>query len=403
MRNNNPFLLVLHCIGALLFLPFWYMQRILPRDKRVWLFGSWFGQKYSDNSRGMYEYVLAHEPHIHPMWITHSKDVYVRLHAEGKPVAMAHSWKGRWWCLRAGVVFITTAAAEMNAKYLNGARMVWLWHGMVIKQIMADEVRFKNLRYSTFKRIKVAINNFLFPWENHVRKDAVLSTAEFFNPFLASAFEVDDAALWTDGYPRNDALFATVQEEIIKRYRQQFPTAKFIIYMPTHRLNERKGTPFNGFDGFGFDQETFFKVLEEQDYVFFNKGHFYDSGAQIGMSNPRFLNVTDKDFDNLYTFVKDMDILMTDFSSIYIDYLLVKKPIILAPFDYDDYITGERPLYFDYNDLEGARANNWDEVLRILREGSYSDPSEAQISRFHRYVDGDSARRITAHIQENWH
>ena len=120
------------------------------------------------------------------------------------------------------------------------------------------------------------------------------------------------------------------------------------------------------------------------------------------MSNGRFLNVTDKDFDNLYTCVKDMDVLMTDFSSIYIDYLLVKKPIILAPFDYDDYITGERPLYFDYDNLEGARANNWDEVLHVLREHAFSVPSELQIARFHRYVDGNSARRITAHIQENW-
>ena len=402
MRNNNPFLLVLHCMGALLFLPFWYLQRLMPRDKRVWLFGSWFGQKYSDNSRGMYEYVLAHEPQIRPMWITHSREVYVRLYAEGKPVAMAHSWRGRWWCLRAGVVFITTAAAEMNAKYLNGARMIWLWHGMVIKQIMADEVRFKNLRYGTFKRIKVAINNFLFPWENHVQKDAVLSTAEFFNLFLASAFEVTPDRLWTDGYPRNDALFSVVKENIVKRYREQFPTAKFIVYMPTHRINERKGTPFNGFDGFGFNQEAFFKVLEEQDYVFFNKGHFYDSDAQIGMSNPRFLNVMDKDFDNLYTFIKDMDILMTDFSSVYIDYLLVKKPVILAPFDYEDYITGERPLYFDYNDLEGVRANNWDEVLHILNEHAYSEPSEAQITRFHRYVDGNSAHRIAEHIKEGW-
>lgn len=401
MRNDNPFILALHCIGALLFLPFWYLQCLLPRNKHIWLFGSWFGQKYSDNSRGMYEYVLVNEPHIRPMWITHSQEVYAKLKEEGRPVAMAHSWKGRLWCLRAGVVFITTAAAEMNAKYLNGARMIWLWHGMVIKQIMADEVRFKNLRYSTFKRIKVAINNFLFPWENHVRKDAVLSTADFFNPFLASAFEVEENQLWTDGYPRNDALFSESQEKIIKRYREQFPTAKFIIYMPTHRLNERKGTPFNGFEDFGFDQETFFQILEEQDYVFFNKGHFYDSSAQIGMSNPRFLNVTDKDFDNLYTFVKDMDILMTDFSSIYIDYLLVKKPIILAPFDYNDYISSERPLYFDYNDLEGVKASNWNDVFTILRERTYFNPTEEQISRFHRYIDGNSARRIASHIQSN--
>ena len=79
----------------------------------------------------------------------------------------------------------------------------------------------------------------------------------------------------------------------------------------------------------------------------------------------------------------------------------MKKPIILTPFDYEDYITGERPLYFDYNDLEGARANNWDEVLRILCERTYSSPSETQINRFHRYVDGNSAQRISERIIKN--
>ena len=112
------------------------------------------------------------------------------------------------------------------------------------------------------------------------------------------------------------------------------------------------------------------------------------------------MNVTDSDFDNLYTFVKDMDILITDFSSIYFDFILLGKPIITAPFDYNDYISNERPLYFDYNVWQAARAEDWNGLLNILSKGSYHKPSEDEIRLFHNHPDGNSCRRITEHLKK---
>lgn len=386
-------------IRGLFFLPFWHAQKLRRRDMNVWLFGSWFGQKYSDNSRAMYEYLLANEPDITPMWITRNPKVYDRLKSMGRPVQMADSAEGISWCRKAGVVFVTTTPDEMNSRYLNGARFVWLWHGMPLKQIMADEAKFLKGKQSLFKRFKVRLNHFLFPYDNCVPHDWVMNSADFFCPFFASAFEVPESQVWTDGYPRNDALFEEGHEDIIRRYREKYPTAKFIIYMPTHRVNALKGTPFNGFEGFGFDADRFNRVLEEQDYVFFNKGHFFDSGAGVKVSGERFVNVTDDDYDNLYSFVKDMDLLITDFSSIYFDYIMLGKPIVTAPFDYDDYLKNERPLYFDYSRWGAARANNWDELFAILENRSYREPDRSEMELFHNNLDGNSCKRITEHLR----
>lgn len=398
MKEETTLQVLWKSLQGIFFLPVWHIQKLHRRDLKVWLFGSWFGQKYSDNSRAMYEYVLENEPSVQPMWITHSPDVYKKLKSMGRPVAMSDSAEGRRWCRKAGVVFVTTTPDEMNSRWLNGARFVWLWHGMPLKQIMADERKFLKTKQSRFKRFKVRINRFLFPYDNCVPHDWVLNSADFFTPFFSSAFEVPENQVWTDGYPRNDSLFSKDTEPIIQKYRKAYPTARFIIYMPTHRLNALKGTPFNGFEGFGFDSSKFFNVLETQDYVFFNKGHFYDSGAGVKLNNDRFVNVTDADFDNLYTFVKDMDILITDFSSIYFDFILLGKPIITAPFDYEDYISNERPLYFDYSVWQAVRANDWNDMLQILTDRTYQNPDKKEISLFHKYADGNSCRRITDHL-----
>ena len=62
-------------IGGLFFLPVWWSQRWYKRDPYLWTFGAWDGLRYSDNSRAMYEYVLANCPHIKAVWMTNSKQV----------------------------------------------------------------------------------------------------------------------------------------------------------------------------------------------------------------------------------------------------------------------------------------------------------------------------------------
>ena len=50
-----------------------------------------------------------------------------------------------------------------------------------------------------------------------------------------------------------------------------------------------------------------------------------------------------------YPLMKVTDILITDYSSIYFDYLLFDKPILFMPFDFEDYIENNARFYYNYN------------------------------------------------------
>lgn len=377
---------------------FWTIERIVPRNKNKWVFGAWFGDRYTDNSRAMYEYAVNNLPQIKPMWLTRNPKIYERLKSEGKPVEYLSSWKGRFFALTAKIAFVTVSDIEVNGLFLNGARMIRLWHGMPLKHIGIDQRKdaFGEDYYNPSLPQKVYRT--IFNCYKKQRNDCVLITGSFFSPFFQSSFNVPENKIWNDGYPRNDELFSPITEPIITEYRMKYPHAKFVVFMPTHRTTGPGGTTFSPFDGFGFDRTSFFNVLEKNDIVFFYKGHFFDTTAKVDLSNDRFVRVTDDMFDVLYRFVKDMDILITDYSSIYFDYILLGRPIILTPFDYEDYILNQRHLYFDYDSIEAAKAYNWDQLLHILEEKSYQKPSKQETNRFIDHVDANSCKRIAEHI-----
>jgi CDP-glycerol glycerophosphotransferase (TagB/SpsB family) len=98
-----------------------------------------------------------------------------------------------------------------------------------------------------------------------------------------------------------------------------------------------------------------------------------------------------------------MDILITDFSSVYFDFLLTAKPIVLAPFDYDDYVTNERTLQFDYNEQKAVQAHNWPELISILNQKTFFSPTEEEITMFHNHKDGNSSKRIVSRLKHMFH
>ncbi len=53
----------------MLFLPFWLIQLLMPRNKNLWVFGSWYGERFADNSMYLYKYTHAQAPQIRGVWI----------------------------------------------------------------------------------------------------------------------------------------------------------------------------------------------------------------------------------------------------------------------------------------------------------------------------------------------
>ena len=176
--------------------------------------------------------------------------------------------------------------------------------------------------------------------------------------------------------------------------------------MPTFRTAEWTGEVFNPFDEkYGFDMDEFLAELERHKSVLVYKPHFYDARFMqtVRHKDPetlsRFISVGDADYDELYNFVGQVDMLMTDYSSIYFDFIATGKPVVLLPFDYEDYLTYARAHYFDYfENVEGEKARSWQEFYQILDAGTYRPVSDAARHKFAEYVDGECCKKLYGKI-----
>ncbi len=386
----------------IIILPLYYFIGILPRDKTLWIFCSWFGQRYSDNSRMLFEYVNEHHPEIKTVWLSKNREVISILKKKGLNAAPSYSLKAFAYSLRAGKIFSTTGG-EISLFFCNGAEYYALWHGMPLKKILNDDTHSGGIStQSPLRKKSTDLLNSSFPWRifTNQKKLYTVTNSEFFVPFLRTAFNIPDGKILQTGSPRCDALFYNRREPLIDLLREQFPDSRIILYMPTFRTAEWTGEVFNPFsEKYGFNFDKFLAELECQKSVFVYKPHFSD--AQFMQSTrrrdvkSRLITVCDDDYDELYNFVGQVDILMTDYSSIYFDFIATKKPVILLPFDYEDYIKYSRAHYFNYFEyMEGVKAKNWQEFYKIIEKKLYAPVSKEAQLKFAEYLDGDCCRKI---------
>ena len=66
--------------GQALLLPVYWISFITPRNKRIWLFGSTFGNRFADNPKYLYLYINQYrKTDIRAIWISRNKEVVAML------------------------------------------------------------------------------------------------------------------------------------------------------------------------------------------------------------------------------------------------------------------------------------------------------------------------------------
>ena len=92
----------------------------------------------------------------------------------------------------------------------------------------------------------------------------------------------------------------------------------------------------------------------------------------------------------------NFDLLISDYSSIVLDYLLLDKPIVYLPYDYDEY-NQVRGFSFDYHKHRaGPVINTQKELMLFLSdtEDKYRNKRVELMHLFHKYQDGKSSKRL---------
>jgi len=387
-------------------LPVCWLSRIFPRNNKLWVFGAWFGTRYSDNSRYLFEYVQR-EKDIKAIWITRNKELILQIRRDGKNAFLSSSPSGIYYMLRAGIAIVSSEFKDMNETLIYGAFKVLLWHGAPMKKIGYPHSERQS--GGGVKEYAKKLIGSIIPRVREVKiYDLILATSNYFKPIMASAFCIPDTNVKVLGYPRNDVLFDEDHNSVyMEKLKKKYNCKNILAYLPTYRGNVDQGKDFELFSKYGFDRKEMETFLKETDSILLIKLHYVE---QERMKNKhldvgsRIVYADENEVADINDVLTYIDVLITDYSGVYFDYLLLNRPVVFAAFDLEPYI-GQRGLYNDYRFyVSGPITKNWSEVIEHAKDalttsGKFEELRIEKNKIFNKYCDGKSSMRVCEYLK----
>ena len=208
----------------------------------------------------------------------------------------------------------------------------------------------------------------------------------------ASAFGVDKSKVLPIGSPRADVLLrADNAAELRCKFEEKYPKCKgkkIVLYAPTFRDDPSLDAKFLSY----FNYAEFEKALGDTHCLLVRLHPQVHGTARIDGA----VDVTD--YRNVNDLTLISDVLITDYSSICMDFVLLDKPCVFFAPDLDDY-TSRRPFYFDYRSyVPGEIAQNTAELVAALKAAGTCEKAEEFKKVNLDMVDGESTNRLMNHI-----
>jgi CDP-glycerol glycerophosphotransferase len=236
---------------------------------------------------------------------------------------------------------------------LFSSKYLFLTHGIFLASFSKRQVVTNIWHGILYKKIGLLLGGRSIP--AHV----TVGTSALTRKMFAEAFGVPEAKVYVSGYPRNDQLLegkankTAVREQVDARLHRY---KKVLIWMPTFRKNMNKtgwqdgiesGNPFY-IDN--FEVQHFNRILKESNSFCLVKPHpmavKYENN--VNLSHMTFIDdqwISERGV-TLYQLVGSTDLLISDVSSVVIDYLLLDQPILCVSTDFETY-KKNRGFYFE--------------------------------------------------------
>lgn len=330
-----------------------HFEQIRP-NSHIWLFSSTDNSHYNYNSRYLFEYVKENLPEITPLFVINDPQLRTSLSTKyGKQYFIeTESIQGIRQALSAGVWF-TSAGLPAYGTGLHKKRLIInLWHGVPLKKIALLDPNLKKASRIYFKKIFS---------ENYT---CILTTSHELIPLMARSFAVSEDKIKVWGQPRNDGMFQKNDcREILGQLFPDLPEyTKTVLYAPTFRdYGQVQLFPFKD-----FDQKQLEAFLDEKNMLIFIRTHVAEQGSAAPYLGKRIRFLGNEQAEDVTGILNIFDCLITDYSSIYIDYLLTDKPMIFLPYDRQQYLDG-RGMNFDYDDVTpGPKPETFNDFLDAL-------------------------------------
>ena len=272
---------------------------------------------------------------------------------------------------------------------------------------------FKSVRIMENPSKKTRLNT------NWRKVDKILSYSQLYLSLMVACTLTNPYRHKITGAPRNDFLFnSDGRGNLGKILGTSLNNKKIVMFVPTFRKGYSKiqgSKNFNNLFGFEtFHSESFNNFLEKNNLFLIYKLHPNEEkylSEYKNLINSKFsfhLNnqvLLENNFD-FYEILNCADILVTDYSGIFIDYLLLNRPIIFNPTDLEDYVKTRGFLYTPYNEwTPGSKIKTQEDLINEINNilkgiDSFIDQRRLFKNIWHQYKDNNSSFRATEIVKE---
>ncbi|QGY39571.1 hypothetical protein GM415_05375 [Pseudodesulfovibrio cashew] len=369
------------------------MAEVTPKDPNLYVFMGESNGSFTGNTKHLFLYFALHRPDVRSCYFTCNRETWRELRHHKLPVVLFPDLQAAETLVEAGTVVVDSFDYKFGIyrPLTEGARIVQLWHGVGFKKIGLLE---KDTEIAE-KYNKLDLE-YLYSGYDDVITTSPFYADEVFEPsFRAGNFPVL-------GYPRNDALLQKpTRETMLNCDMDAFSRVgacrrerKIILYAPTFR--DQTGTPLGG-----LDFKRLHDFLDREGLHMVIKAHRL-SNVQAASSLPC-LSFYENTRD-AYPFMPLVDVMVTDYSSIYMDYLLLDRPVVFYCPDYEEYVTYNREFQFPYDEMTpGPKCRDQDAFHAALKTAAYGDDGFGEARRTlcaKAFLDrdGESSRRIADYL-----
>ncbi|UTX52131.1 CDP-glycerol glycerophosphotransferase family protein [Leucobacter aridicollis] len=388
----------------------WVFAFFVPRVPGTWAFGSGIG--VGEGALALARELRDSRPDARIVWLVAEEAERALAEAEGFVPVLRRGRHGFWATLRAETLVVTHGLGDVNRFGVFGGTIVQLWHGAPLKRIHLDSP------VTTAVRGPAPLRGVLQRMYERGTKQVSLYVAGSVTAAerLRSAFRVAPGKVAVLGDPRDDelaaqaadpAMAAAAREHVLDILSQRIQggraTGPLVLYAPTWRDGDvDPAIPTHA------EVTEIVAALASVDAHLVIRSHPLGEG-EYGAAVGERIHLLGSDIARDITpLLGAFDAVITDFSSIAVDFSLLERPIQWFAPDLDAY-TAKRGLYEALEVTAGANiARSWGEVTASLSEilttgtaarREASRAAAALASRFHPYRDGKSASRVLAAVE----
>lgn len=411
---------------AIIHVPSYLMENLLPvslseRINRIKItFISWFfrpelhlffgehGGKFIGNNKYYYLY-LKNNHDLPAYWVVDQQEnpgILEELKQAGIRVVDFNSLDFYRLLYQASYFYFDNMTWQRKYPWLRfyKARIIHMSHGVGLKtteKMLIPDAFLAELNAKEKKRLDSKI------FKNHL----LVSTSDFYARNVSSpAYDTPLDRVVLSGYPKNDLFYREIKGSDIYVDSDSLETidtfkkdgGQVIVYAPTFRDMDARFQCGAIIDFAELD--TFLKANK---LLFVIKGHTSVNGSAVSSGVG---SESSGGYDNIllyanqrdgYPLLNKADILITDYSSIYMDFLHSNKPIIFFVYDYQEYIANHRELQFDYEEMTPGPKVKTDVELRqwithflVKNEDGFQGNRKKIKNLSFKHKDGSSSARI---------